>query len=658
MSRKSYDFIVVGSGGGGGTIAWVLAKAGLRVLLLEQGARMEERIAADGLKGRASDPPGFDSAPHDEYYFRMKRPDPKRRPRGDYNTYRAGDDRRARPFKEGWTGSVLGGGSVLWGTWSYRALPVDFRLKTHFAKTKQLEELAGWGYSVADWPLAFKDMVPYYGLAEALMGVSGDRGELVKSIQSSDWFKWLSNEAHFNDKGIGDPAWWNTQDAYPMPAYPRTPVGHLVYEMLEAAKHSPCALPSAIVNPAGASYATRAGLVQAINRWRDSGSRVPAHWDVASDKLWSALQRSACNMCGYCGEYLCWGKEPPKFGTQATTLREFEALPAGDADLICNAKVFEITTATGSDGKIKATGVRWLDISDPEQPKERREQADHVVVSCGAVQSARLLHMSGPPGGLGNSSDHLGRHATFHLFGLTAKLVLKPDFQGFVHGEFGHTGNVTSFGPYFLRNAVSGKWIKCGTMTSTAKKNPAQNAWDAVGAELQSRRKQGIDLMKSVDEHARTLEIRVTADDLPMKRNRVDLDPQHVDEYGFPVARITRDLGPAEWQMYGLVETELQRIIKPFGNAFASTRISPAVVELIGDHQMSTCRMAARREDGVVNSVCSVFDAPNVFVVDSSFMPSGLGVNPMVTVVANALRVGTHLVSQLEAGKAPWLVPA
>ena len=658
MSEKIYDFIVIGSGGGGGTIAWVLAKAGLKVLLLEQGPRMEDRIAADGLKGRATDPPGFNSASHDEYYFRMKRPDPKRRPRGDYNTYRADADHHAKPFKEGWTASVLGGGSVLWGTWSYRALPVDFRLKTHYDKTRQLEELSGWGYSVADWPLAFKDMVPYYRVAEALMGVSGNRADLAKSIQSSDWFKWLSNEAHFNDKGIGDPALWDTQDEYPLPAYPRTPVGHLVFEMLEAAKHSPCALPSAIVSPKAAGYATRGGLSNAIKLWRDGGGQVPAHWNVTDDKLWSDIQRSACNLCGYCGEYLCWGKEPPKFGTQATTLREFEALPRGDAELICNAKVFEITTTAGGDGQLMASGVRWLDISNPEQPKEHQARAKHVVVSCGAVQSARLLRMSGPAGGLGNSSDHLGRHATFHLFGLTAKLVLKPDFQGFMHGEFGHTGNVTSFGPYFLRNAASGKWVKCGTMTSTAKKNPAQNAFDAAGAEQSSRRKQGIDLMKSIDEHARTVEIRVTADDLPMSRNRVDLDPRHVDEHGFPVARITRDLGPAEWQMYGVVESELQRIVKPFANAFASSRISPAIVDLIGDHQMGTCRMAADRKGGVVNSVCSVFDAPNVFVVDSSFMPTGLGVNPMVTVVANALRVGTHLVSQLKAGKAPWLVAA
>jgi choline dehydrogenase-like flavoprotein len=43
----------------------------------------------------------------------------------------------------------------------------------------------------------------------------------------------------------------------------------------------------------------------------------------------------------------------------------------------------------------------------------------------------------------------------------------------------------------------------------------------------------------------------------------------------------------------------------------------------------------------------------NVFVVDSSFMPTGLGLNPMVTVMANALRVGTHIVDALKKGHVP-----
>src|SRR5262249_23126008 len=138
---QKHDFIVVGSGGGGGTVAWVLAKAGYDVLLLEQGSNFA---------GEQRDPTKeFDPKIHNEFFYRLKKPDPKRRRRGDYNTFlERGKDSNSRPFQNGWTASILGGGSVLWGAWAFRALPIDFKLKTHFAKTGQLPGLNEAGYSV------------------------------------------------------------------------------------------------------------------------------------------------------------------------------------------------------------------------------------------------------------------------------------------------------------------------------------------------------------------------------------------------------------------------------------------------------------------------------------------------------------------------------
>ncbi|MFK4626636.1 choline dehydrogenase-like flavoprotein [Bradyrhizobium diazoefficiens] len=83
---------------------------------------------------------------------------------------------------------------------------------------------------------------------------------------------------------------------------------------------------------------------------------------------------------------------------------------------------------------------------------------------------------------------------------------------------------------------------------------------------------------------------------------------------------------------------------------------TPAILSLVGDHQMGTCRMGDDPETSVVNRFCRLHEAKNVFVVDSSFMPTGLGLNPMVTVVANALRVGTHIVNALRKGQVPGQV--
>jgi choline dehydrogenase-like flavoprotein len=82
----------------------------------------------------------------------------------------------------------------------------------------------------------------------------------------------------------------------------------------------------------------------------------------------------------------------------------------------------------------------------------------------------------------------------------------------------------------------------------------------------------------------------------------------------------------------------------------ADISFSPAIIDLIGDHQMGTCRMGDDPATSVVDRNCRLHDVPNVFVIDTSFFPTGFGLNPMVTVVANALRVGTWIVEQSKRG--------
>jgi len=264
--------------------------------------------------------------------------------------------------------------------------------------------------------------------------------------------------------------------------------------------------------------------------------------------------------------------------------------------------------------------------------------------------------MSGPPAGLGNSKDQVGRHAMFHLFGLGITVTLPKQFQGILHGEFGHTGNTTSFETYFVKAdqtkpETAGKWWKVGTMTSTAKKNPLENADGKLRGKSLIQRP----LLAKMEEYNRSLEVRMTADDLSRAENRVDLDPTYVDEYGFPVARITRSFGANEQLMFQLAETELRKLCdlyvrKGILKQDTDVQFSKALIDLIGDHQMGTCRMGDDPTTSVVDRSCRLHDVPNVFVIDTSFFPTGFGLNPMVTVVANALRVGTWIVEQSKRG--------
>ncbi|BCM10060.1 hypothetical protein MAFF241647_44170 (plasmid) [Ralstonia solanacearum] len=105
-----------------------------------------------------------------------------------------------------------------------------------------------------------------------------------------------------------------------------------------------------------------------------------------------------------------------------------------NAEIRCNAKTLEVLYDAASR---RATGVAYLDLTDPDHPRRVEQLAETVIISCGAVQTSRLLLLSGPPEGLGNSSGQLGRNAMFHLFGLGMRTVLGEAFQGRLHGEWG-----------------------------------------------------------------------------------------------------------------------------------------------------------------------------------------------------------------------------
>src|SRR5438477_11451881 len=320
------DFVIVGSSGGGGTIAWLLGRAGYSVVVLEAGSDWAAPLQEE--PQRDNDPECFNRVPHDEFHYRLDRPEWKRHPRGDYNTYREKPTDQARPFAAGWTGTMLGGGSVIWGVWSFRALPIDYQLKTLFDKTGQLQQLKDWGYSIADWAVPYAEMSPYYNVAESLLSVCGDRDDVNKSISKSRWYKPLDAVMQFDKND------WDVRFPFPSEPYPLTPVGYGVEIGLSGSGCTVARLPSGMVRPGSKPYETRAEIGKALGYWDDP----PAFW--SDDQIWSERVRDACNMCGYCGEYLCWGKRGPKSGARASTIEELRDLTK--VGVITTARAYEV----------------------------------------------------------------------------------------------------------------------------------------------------------------------------------------------------------------------------------------------------------------------------------------------------------------------------
>lgn len=149
-----FDVCVVGSGAGGGPVALSLAEAGYSVVVLEKGPWYTE---ADFFKDELAccRRSAFSPDLRDEFHVVEHRKD-----NGDWvanPSHGSGQD-----F---WNGVCVGGSSNFMSAFFHRLKPKDFRLLSEFGPIE--------GANIADWPISYDDLEPYYAKVEREVGVSG-----------------------------------------------------------------------------------------------------------------------------------------------------------------------------------------------------------------------------------------------------------------------------------------------------------------------------------------------------------------------------------------------------------------------------------------------------------------------------------------------------
>jgi len=526
--RTRYDAIVVGSGAGGGTVAQVLAESGRTVLIIESGSG-----------------PAASVLDHDHLH----------NPRLD-----TGLGTLTGPTAN--NANTVGGGTRVYGAQAWRFTPQDLRMASTYGVPD--------GSSLADWPISYSDLEPYYSEAEWRFGVSG--------------------------QADGDPWSGARSRDYPMPA---------------------------VVSGSGRRQRLAAGAAEL--GW----GTVPPPLLINSTDY---AGRSGCIHCAMCVGFAC--PIEAKSGSHNTSIPA--ALATGNGFLIDSTTVERLIT----DSSGRVTGVA---VVGEQGGTIWRQQiaAGEVIVSAGAVATARLLLSSTSdrePNGIGNNQDQIGRHLQGHLYAGALGL-----FEG---EQFGLDGPGPSIATCDFRHGNDGR-VGGGMLANEFVPIPASTfdylvssgVFPPYGAAAKDGMRHWTRRMERVVGPIQEL----TTDDA-----RVRLDPSVRDRYGNPVAALSGSVHPEDVRTRDFMTARAREWLEASG-ATAVYSAEPGGPgpsgPSAGQHQAGTCRMGTDPRSSATDPYGKVWGHDNLWVADGSLHVTNGGVNPVLTILANSLRVADHLVN-------------
>jgi choline dehydrogenase-like flavoprotein len=333
-------------------------------------------------------------------------------------------------------------------------------------------------------------------------------------------------------------------------------------------------------------------------------------------------QHSPCIRCATCDGHPCLVGAK----SDAQVVCVDPALAHPNATLVTGAYVERLETS--------ASGREVTRVVVRRDGVQEIYTADIVVVSAGAINSAALLLRSASAchaRGLANGSGVVGRHYMGHVNSVLMALSKCPNptiFQKTLALNdfyFGSSEWPFPMGHISFVGKLDGETLRAGAPAIAP-------GWT-------------LDLMAR-----HSLDFWLTSEDLPDPDNRVTLDRE-----GAIVLRYRPNNEQAHVRLIARLKEAMKKQTKcgVHGHAcheglFARNLYLGQRIPLAGvAHQNGTVRFGIDPASSALDVNCRAHEVDNLYVVDGSFFPSSAAVNPALTIIANALRVGDHIAGRL-----------
>lgn len=521
-ASERYDVVVIGSGAGGSIAAHVMAGHGASILVVERGGWVDDDLPRDHIRNH-------------RFFWGGDLDTPSGHPRAIIDDGN-GDELRVESddFRYSHNAITVGGGTRFFGAQAWRFRPDDFCMASLYGVPQ--------GSALADWPMSYEDLEPYYDRVEWELGVAG--------------------RPH-----VGDGP---RQRGYPMDPFP--------------------------LDPGGVAL---------------SGGAEALGWEAGPVPLLINTEprqgRAACIRCGTCVGFTC--PVDARNGTNSTVL--LSALRAG-ADLMVGAQA----TCVNDRG----------DVEIVQGDHSRTVHAGLIVLAGGAVETARLLQLSG----LGNDwvGDCLQGHSYAGAFGLFDEVVTDGLGPGpsIATRRFSHKNE----------GIVGG-----GMLANDFIKIPVLFFVWALPAEFD---RGGPDARRSIQElFPRTNHVMGPVQEIPTRSQRVRLSERIVDAHGLRVARLEGLQHPEDVRTGQFLAERADEWLRASGARRTWLMAPHNPTRSGGQHQAGTARMAETPQRGVTNPFGKVWGCDRIYVADGSLHVTNGGVNPVLTIMALAWRTADHI---------------